>query len=67
MKKIIIIIILLIIPLNVFALTYPELNSKKGIVYDLTDNKILYEKDSESISSIASLTKIMTTIRLFIF
>lgn len=62
MKKIIIIIILLIIPLNVFALTYPELNSKKGIVYDLTDNKILYEKDSESISSIASLTKIMTTI-----
>ncbi len=62
MKKIIYTLIILLLPLNIYALTYPELNSKKGLVYDLTDDKILYEKNSEEISSIASLTKIMTTI-----
>lgn len=65
MKKItfsIVIIVILLFPLNVLAITYPDINSKKAIVYDMTDDKILYEKDIDSVSSIASLTKIMTTI-----
>lgn len=65
MKKIICLIItimVLIIPLNTFALEYPTLHYKNAIVYDTTDKKILYELNSEEISSIASLTKIMTII-----
>lgn len=58
MKKILLIFILLI-PLNVYGL---ELNSKEAIIYDATNNKIVYEKNSEVKTSIASLTKIMTAI-----
>ena len=39
-----------------------ELQSKYGILYDLTDNYILYNKDSDTEVQIASLTKIMTAI-----
>ena len=61
MKKVIL-LFLLLIPLNIFAIDYPELNSKYVVVYDLTDDEILYEKDSDEVISIASLTKIATTI-----
>ena len=61
MKKIVL-LILLLFPINVIALTYPDLYSKYVIIYDDTDNKILYEKDSDKITAIASLTKIATTI-----
>lgn len=62
MKKILFLIILLLIPLNIYALEYPKINSDKAIVYDLTSDKILYEKNSSEQTNIASLTKIMTTI-----
>lgn len=62
MKKIIIFILLLLIPLNTFALEYPKINSNKAIIYDLTEDKILYEKNANEQTNIASLTKIMTTI-----
>jgi D-alanyl-D-alanine carboxypeptidase (penicillin-binding protein 5/6) len=62
MKKILFLIILLLIPLNIYALEYPKINSDKAIVYDLTSDKILYEKNSNEQTNIASLTKIMTTI-----
>lgn len=61
MKKILIILILFF-PIQVLALTYPELHYKNAIVYDRTDDTILYEYNSETQTSIASLTKIMTTI-----
>ncbi len=61
MKKFFLFIILLI-PFNVIALEFPEINSDKAIIYDLTDAKILYEKNSITKTSIASLTKILTTI-----
>ncbi len=61
MKKILLFIILLL-PFYIYALDYPELNSKNVIVYDLTDNRILYEKNSNDKTPIASLTKIATTI-----
>lgn len=61
MKKIIL-FLLLLIPLNVCALSYPELHYKNAIIYDLTDKEVLYEKDSNEQKSIASLTKLMTII-----
>lgn len=61
MKKIIL-FLLLLIPLNVCALSYPELHYKNAIIYDLTDKEVLYEKDSNEQKPIASLTKLMTII-----
>ena len=61
-RKLLILIVILIIPSWVSALEYPKLNSKVVEVYDYTDNKVLYEVDSNKKSSIASLTKIATTI-----
>jgi len=61
MKKLLF-ILLLFIPLNIFALTYPKLHYDKAILYDMTDDKILYEVKKSEKADIASLTKIMTTI-----
>ena len=59
MKKIIL-LILLLIPINVFALEFPEFNSYTVLIYDNTDNKVLYEKNNEEKRQIASLTKMLT-------
>ena len=61
MRKLIILIILLI-PLNVYGASIPELNSDKAIIYDLTTDEILLSLNSDEEASIASLTKIMTVI-----
>lgn len=61
MKKIIFILVLLLPSLS-FALQNPELHSKHAIIYDLNEDKIIYAKDANEKISIASLTKIMTTI-----
>lgn len=62
MKKILLTIIL-IFPISAYALSLPDdLYSDKVLVYDLTDDLVLLEKKSEEAASIASLTKIMTTI-----
>lgn len=57
-----IITLLILLPINVFALDYPSINSKIVEVYDINDDKVLYEVDSNKQTSIASLTKIATTI-----
>lgn len=64
MKKIIILLLitLFFIPLNVFSLNYPHLHYKSCIIYDLTEQKILYEQNSNERLSIASLTKLLTII-----
>ena len=63
MKKLLMFIIILILfPLSVCALEYPKINSKIVEVYDLTDDKVLYEVGSKKKVSIASLTKIATVI-----
>lgn len=60
MKKITITILLYILLItNVNAL---EINSKNAILYNLNDNNIIYEKNSDEQVKVASLTKIMTTI-----
>lgn len=64
MKKVVYILltIYLLLPISTKALEIPELNSKNVIIYNLDEDKILYEKNAEEETSIASLTKIMTTI-----
>ena len=58
MKKIVFTIILLF-PFFVDAL---EIDSTHAILYNLNEDKVVFEKNSMEITSIASLTKIMTTI-----
>ena len=63
MKKIIVIIFMFFVfPIVSFALDFPKVDSKYVEIYDLTDNKIIYEVKSNDKASIASLTKIVTTI-----
>ena len=60
MKKINIVIILIflfLITTNVSAL---EINSKYALLYNLEDNSVVYSKNKDEKTSIASLTKIMT-------
>ena len=60
MKKIcVFIIILFAFTLSASALDI-DINSSKAIVYNLNDDKIIYEKNSNEHAKIASLTKIMT-------
>ncbi len=56
MKRIIILLILLV-PIKFYAI---NLHSPKYLIYDNTENKILLEKNSNTNTSIASLTKIMS-------
>lgn len=58
-NKIFVFIILFLFPISINAF---EINSKSAILYDLDSDKVLYEKNSNEITSIASLTKIMTSI-----
>ena len=59
LKKILL-VLLLLIPISVNALEYPQINSKMIEVYDLDDSKVLYELNSKETTAIASLTKIAT-------
>ena len=40
----------------------PELSAKSALVYDLTDEKVVFEKNSKEKLPMASLTKIMTAV-----
>jgi len=53
---------LLLFPISILALELPAIDSKVVEIYDLTDGKVLHEIDSNKEVSIASLTKIATTI-----
>lgn len=63
MKRIctIILIIISFSFVNVYAQDF-EISAENVILYNLNDNTILYEKNSEERVSIASITKIMTSI-----
>ena len=66
MKKVIFLFIALFIFINVQALESLKINSNNAILYNLNDNSVIYEKNSDDIVQIASLTKIVTAINLFI-
>lgn len=60
MKKIMLIIFsFFLLSLNVSAL---DVNSNNVVLYNMNDNSIIFEKNKDEITSIASLTKIMTTL-----
>ena len=61
MKRFIFCLFLLIIPFNIYGLDV-DTYSKNIILYNLNDDSVLYEKNSEDVVSIASTTKIMTAI-----
>ena len=48
-------------PIKVEATDF-DINAKNAILYNVSDNEILYEKSADEKVSIASLTKIMTSI-----
>ena len=63
MKKLLLIIFtLLIFPLHVYAVNLGNTYSDAVLIYDITDDKILQEKNSEEKKYVASLTKIATVI-----
>ena len=59
MMKIVLIAITLFLFINVNGL---EINSKNAILYNMNEESVIYEKNSEEIVQIASLTKIVTAI-----
>lgn len=59
MKRILLIFITLFLFININAL---EIKSKNAILYNMNEKKVIYEKNSEEIVQIASLTKIATAI-----
>lgn len=61
MKKTLLILLCILININVKALEL-DINSKNAIMYNLSSNEILYEKQSEEKVQIASLTKLMTAL-----
>ena len=61
MKKILLFLILLI-PFNIFALDLPDTNATNVLVYDLTEDKMLFNKKGNEEHSIASLTKMVTVL-----
>ena len=63
MKKILIIIISFFCFINnVYAAEFPNVTCKKELFIDMKDNTIIYEKNADEKSSIASITKVMTAL-----
>ena len=61
MKKLLL-LLLLIIPVKVFALDSIELYSQAHLVYDVTDDKIILNSHENDQRDVASITKIMSSI-----
>lgn len=59
---IIVLFFLFLFPTSIYALEFPSTHSKNILLYDQTDDQVLFESNSNEITSIASLTKVMTAI-----
>lgn len=59
MKKLLLALLTFFLFINANAL---EVSSEKVLLYNLNDNEVIFEKNKDVVGSIASLTKIMTTI-----
>ncbi len=63
MKKLILVLIVaLTFMVKVNAIEIPNINSKYAYIYNLTEDKVMYEKDEGEEIKVASMTKIMTAI-----
>ncbi len=60
--KNLLLILIIIVPINTYAFTLPELYSRNVLIYEPKTNRIIYEDNGDEVVNIASLTKIMTTI-----
>ncbi len=60
-KKVLLLLFILI-PLSCYAIDYPKISSQIIEIYDMDDEKVLYEVKSTAVVPIASLTKIATAI-----
>lgn len=56
------IFLLIVIFIWVFDVSALEINSKYAVLYNLNDETVVYEKGKDEVTSVASLTKIMTTL-----
>lgn len=54
--------LLLFFPIDVLALEYPVNHYTNAVIYDLTDDKTLYELNANQKAAVASLTKVLTVI-----
>lgn len=61
MKKVFIILLLFLIPLNTMAKEDTFDTAKSSIVMDLDSGRVLYENNADEERLIASITNIMTT------
>ncbi len=61
LKKILIVLSLFFLTVNVYAKEF-VIDSKYAVLYNLNDDNIIYELEKDKQISIASLTKIMTTL-----
>lgn len=62
MKKILLLLIILLLPFNVFAQDELIPNSASGILIEADSGKIIFEKDKDKRVSIASMTKMVAQI-----
>ncbi len=61
-KRIILLLILLLFPFSVFAEEISDLYSETAVLYNRDTHEILYDKNGNDKTLIASLTKVMTSI-----
>lgn len=59
MKKYLVFLILLVVPIKVFAI---ETSATSAILMDMNSERVLYAKDIHNVRSVASISKIMTAI-----
>ena len=62
MKKVLVMLLLFLIPLNVFSKEDTFDTARSSIVIDIDSGRVLYENNADEERLIASITKIMTCI-----
>lgn len=63
MKKLLLFMLLfLILPIKCYAATLSGIHTDNVLIYDIDEEKVLLSENIDEVSSIASLTKVMTTI-----
>ena len=62
MKKVLVILLLFLVPLNVFSKEDTFDTARSSIIVDLNSGRVLYENNADDVRLIASITKIMTCI-----
>ena len=62
MKKVLVMLLLFLVPLNVFCKEDTFDTARSSIIVDLNSGRVLYENNADDVRLIASITKIMTCI-----